>query len=378
MLKYIIFAIIILLIGLVLLKKYYPSAYKILCKFCREIIKRIILALTVLITGDSRYPFNRGDGGNLKDTSSGQIDIASIKEELTACKKLFSEEKLKVDKLKKKNDELNDILANREYELNESKKEIESLYDDKRSLQIKIEDQDCLIQKQNSQIEILNKDINTLRYEIKDLKGRFTPVNRTTVAERFCSEFYDVSNLLKEVEEKTLHFVSAFETDSTSNIVVEYFKNKPKISDDIYTWYLTLNGAGALSGTAGIDVRSLNTDSDIVLYLRRHAFTEYYRPVSSHLLLTLEKIRTHLGSLERQAEYKALSEHLVTSLAEHEIEVFYLAAGMIYNLEEYSDLTINPTNDDYPSNYIVEVLHYGVNHRTLDVVREKTEVKMNL
>lgn len=378
MLKYIIFAIIILLIGLVLLKKYYPSAYKILCKFCREIIKRIILALTVLITGDSRYPFNRGDGGNLKDTSSGQIDIARIKEELTACKKLFSEEKLKVDKLKKKNDELNDILANREYELNESKKEFESLYDDKRSLQIKIEDQDCLIQKQNSQIEILNKDINTLRYEIKDLKGRFTPVNRTTVAERFCSEFYDVSNLLKEVEEKTLHFVSAFETDSTSNIVVEYFKNKPKISDDIYTWYLTLNGAGALSGTAGIDVRSLNTDSDIVLYLRRHAFTEYYRPVSSHLLLTLEKIRTHLGSLERQAEYKALSEHLVTSLAEHEIEVFYLAAGMIYNLEEYSDLTINPTNDDYPSNYIVEVLHYGVNHRTLDVVREKTEVKMNL
>ena len=139
-----------------------------------------------------------------------------------------------------------------------------------------------------------------------------------------------------------------------------------------------MNGAGALSGTAGIDVRSLNTDSDIVLYLRRHAFTEYYRPVSSHLLLTLEKIRTHLGSLERQAEYKALSEHLVTSLAEHEIEVFYLAAGMIYNLEEYSDLTINPTNDDYPSNYIVEVLHYGVNHRTLDVVREKTEVKMNL
>ena len=378
MLKYIIFAIIILLIGLVLLKKYYPSAYEILCKFCREIIKRIILAVTVLITGDSRYPFNRGDGGNLKDTSSGQIDIASIKEELTACKKLFSEEKLKVDKLKKKNDELNDILANREYELNESKKEIESLYDDKRSLQIKIEDQDCLIQKQNSQIEILNKDINTLRYEIKDLKGRFTPVNRTTVAERFCSEFYDVSNLLKEVEEKTLHFVSAFETDSTSNIVVEYFKNKPKISDDIYTWYLTLNGAGALSGTAGIDVRSLNTDSDIVLYLRRHAFTEYYRPVSSHLLLTLEKIRTHLGSLERQADYKALSEHLVTSLAEHEIEVFYLAAGMIYNLEEYSDLTINPTNDDYPSNYIVEVLHYGVNHRTLDVVREKTEVKMNL
>ena len=179
MLKYIIFAIIILLIGLVLLKKYYPSAYKILCKFCREIIKRIILALTVLITGDSRYPFNRGDGGNLKDTSSGQIDIARIKEELTACKKLFSEEKLKVDKLKKKNDELNDILANREYELNESKKEFESLYDDKRSLQIKIEDQDCLIQKQNSQIEILNKDINTLRYEIKDLKGRFTKKNPT-------------------------------------------------------------------------------------------------------------------------------------------------------------------------------------------------------
>lgn len=378
MLKYIIFAIIILLIGLVLLKKYYPSAYEILCKFCREIIKRIILAVTVLITGDSRYPFNRGNGGNFKDTSSGQIDIARLKEELTACKKLFSEEKLKVDKLKKKNDDLNDILANKEYELNESKKEIESLYNDKRSLQIKIEDQDCLIQKQNSQIEIQNKDINTLRYEIKDLKGRFTPVNRTTVAERFCSEFYDVSNLLKEVEEKTLHFVSAFETDSTSNIVVEYFKNKPKISDDIYTWYLTLNGAGALSGTAGIDVRSLNTDSDIVLYLRRHAFTEYYRPVSSHLLLTLEKIRTHLGSLERQADYKALSEHLVTSLAEHEIEVFYLAAGMIYNLEEYSDLTINPTNDDYPSNYIVEVLHYGVNHRTLDVVREKTEVKMNL
>lgn len=378
MLKYIIFAIIILLIGLVLLKKYYPSVYKILCKFCREIIKRIILAITVLITGDSRYPFNRENGENLKDTSSGQIDIARLKEEIAACKKLFSEEKLKVDKLKKKNDELNDILANREKELHESKKEIESLHDDKRSLQIKIEDQDCLIQKQNSQIEIQNKDINALRYEIKDLKGRFTPVNRTTVAERFCTEFYDVSNLLKEVEEKALHFVSALETDSTSSIVVEYFKNKPKISDDIYTWYLTLNGAGVLSGTAGMDVRSLKNDSDIVLYLRRHAFTEYYRPVSSHLLLMIEKIRTHTESAEYRAEFAKLAERLVKSLSEHEIDVLYLQAGMIYTLDEYSDLTIEPVNDNHPSNYILEVLHYGVNHRALDVIREKTEVKMNL
>lgn len=377
MLKYLIFAIIILLIGLVLLKKYYPSVYKILCKFFREIIKRIILAITVLITGDSRYPFNRGNGRN-KDTSSGQIDIARLKEEITACKKLFSEEKLNVDKLKKKNDELNVILANREKELHESKKEIESLHDDKRSLQIKIEDLDCLIQKQNSQIEIQNKDINALRYEIKDLKGRFTPVNRTTVAERFCSEFYDVSNLLKEVEEKALHFVSAFGTDSTSNIVVEYFKNKPKISDDIYTWYLTLNGAGALSGTAGMDVRSLKNDSDIVLYLRRHAFTEFYRPVSSHLLLMIEKIRTHTESAESRAEFAKLAERLVTSLAEHEIDVLYLQAGMIYTLDEYSDLTIEPVNDNHPSNHILEVLHYGVNHRALDVIREKTEVRMNL
>lgn len=309
------------------------------CRISRKVVTRIVKALTVLVTGES------------------DVSVKGIKEDVILPYK---------NKIKELSAEIEVQKSHLLKEKANSNKLQESITILNENL-IKVErDKDEQVAKNKSLQEI-----------IADLKGRFTPVNITSVAKIFCSEFYEVSGIIKEVEAKILNLVSLQNDDKLFKLVVEYFNNKPQECDDIHTWYLTLNGAGVLTGTAGIDVRSFKRDEDVLIYLRRHAFTEYYRPLSSHLLLLLERIRTRVREDLVCTEYETLSDYLISSLSHHNIDVIYLQSGMIYTLEDYSNLSIKEVdNGNNPANYIEEVLHYGVNHREFDIIKDKTEVRM--
>ncbi len=339
MLKYLIIIIILILVGLVLLKKYNPPIYCIVCRISRKVVTRIAKALTVLAIGESDVSAKR-----IKEDAflPYKNKIKELSAEIEEQKYHLSKERTISHKLRESITILNENLIKAE------------------------RDKDEQIAQNKSLQEI-----------ISDLKGRFTPVNITSVAKIFCSEFYEVSGIMKEVEAKILNLVSLQNDDKLFKLVVEYFNNKPQECDDIHTWYLTLNGAGVLTGTAGMDVRSFKRDEDVLIYLRRHAFTEYYRPLSSHLLLLLERIRTRVREDLVCTEYETLSDYLVSSLSHHNIDVIYLQSGMIYTLEDYSNLSIKEANNgNHPANYIEEVLHYGVNHREIDIIKDKTEVRM--
>lgn len=309
------------------------------CRISRKVVTRIVKALTVLVTGESDFSAK----GRKEDVILPYKNkIKELSAEIEKQKSLLLKEKTSSHKLRE-------------------------------SITILKED---LIKAQGVKEEQIAQN-KSLKGIIDDLKGRFTPVNITSVAKIFCSEFYEVSGIIKEVEAKILNLVSLQNDDKLFKLVVEYFNNKPQECDDIHTWYLTLNGAGVLTGTAGIDVRSFKRDEDVLIYLRRHAFTEYYRPLSSHLLLLLERIRTRVREDLVCTEYETLSDYLISSLSHHNIEVIYLQSGMIYTLEDYSNLSIKEVdNGNNPANYIEEVLHYGVNHREFDIIKDKTEVRM--
>lgn len=309
------------------------------CRISCKIVSRIVKALAVLVTDESDFSA-KGRKEDVILPYKNKIKELSV--EIEKQKSLLLKEKTSSHKLRE-------------------------------SITVLKED---LIKAQRVKEEQIAQN-KSLKGIIDDLKGRFTPVNITSVAKIFCSEFYEVSGIIKEVEAKILNLVSLQNDDKLFKLVVEYFNNKPQECDDIHTWYLTLNGAGVLTGTAGIDVRSLKRDEDVLIYLRRHAFTEYYRPLSSHLLLLLERIRTRVREDLVCTEYETLSDYLISSLSHHNIDVIYLQSGMIYTLEDYSNLSIKEAdNGNNPANYIEEVLHYGVNHREFDIIKDKTEVRM--
>lgn len=339
MLKYLIIIVILILVGLFLLKRYNPPIYSMVCRISCKIVSRIVKALAVLVTDESDFSA-KGRKEDVILPYKNKIKELSV--EIEKQKSLLLKEKTSSHKLRE-------------------------------SITVLKED---LIKAQRVKEEQIAQN-KSLKGIIDDLKGRFTPVNITSVAKIFCSEFYEVSGIIKEVEAKILNLVSLQNDDKLFKLVVEYFNNKPQECDDIHTWYLTLNGAGVLTGTAGIDVRSFKRDEDVLIYLRRHAFTEYYRPLSSHLLLLLERIRTRVREDLVCTEYETLSDYLISSLSHHNIDVIYLQSGMIYTLEDYSNLSIKEAdNGNNPANYIEEVLHYGVNHREFDIIKDKTEVRM--
>lgn len=339
MIKYIILATSLIMVGLLLLRKYNPPIYSMVCRISRKVVTRIIRALIVLVTGESA----------ISSKATKDDIILPYKEKIKELSAVIEKQSSRLLHEKASSNKLQESISLLKENLVKAEKEKHELIEQK-------------IFKEKT---------------IADLMGRFTPVNITSVAKIFCSEFYEVSGMLKEVEAKILNLVSSQNDDTLYKLIFEYFNNKPQECDDIHTWYLTLNGAGVLTGTAGMDVRTFKRDEDVLIYLRRHAFTEYYRPLSSHLLLLLERIRNRVREDLVCTEYETLSDYLISSLSHHNVDVIYLQSGMIYTLEDYSNLSIKEANNgNHPANYIEEVLHYGVNHREFDIIKDKTEVRM--
>ena len=326
---------------LVALRYYAPAAYHVTISYTIRILKGFVYATVQF------FKYVQGEPSQTRLSDQETINQLSSK----------------ISELQKANDYSTNQLKSVQFLLDETTKKLELCVDEKNDIALKLEKKDI--------------EFDKLLENYDEIRGRLYPVSLKHVSEVFCQEFEKISSII-EITESHLYELAKKETPSLDNCqLLNYIQSKQ--NDDVNTfhsWYLTLKYASSLTGVGALDIDSYTNYKEQVNYLRRNAFTRYYRPILSSLLLCLEHYRVLSVN---KLEWNSAIMQIVEGLKEYNIDVNYIATGAKYESTAIDNIMITESkNANVPVGIVEEILSIGINTLELDVPIQETEVIMNL
>lgn len=247
-------------------------------------------------------------------------------------------------------------------QVNELSKELKSCTDEKNNIALRLEKK--------------NKEFDKLLKNYDEIRGRLYPVSSEHVSEVFCQEFEKITSIIEKAE-SFLYELSKTEPLPENHQLLVFLQTKQ--NNDIISfhgWYLTLKYASSLTGVGALDIDSYTNYKEQIDYLRRNAFTRYYRPILSSLLLCMEQYRVQ--SVNKQ-EWNSAIMNTIGELKNFNIDVNYIPTGAKYESTSIDNIIITESkNANAPVGVVEEVISIGINTSELDVPIQETEIIMNL
>ena len=339
--------LVILIIGasvailLVALHQYAPAAYHVIISYMIRILKGLIYSTVQF------FKYVQGKPGQTRLSDQETINQLSTN----------------ISELQKAYDYSTKELQSVQFQLNETTKELKSCVDEKNDIALRLEKKDTEFEK--------------LLENYDELRGSFYPVSLKHVSEVFCQEFEKILSIIEKTESFLYEQVKNEESSLENQQLLNYLQTK--LNNDVTTfhgWYLTLKYASSLTGVGALDIESYTNYKEQIDYLRRNAFTRYYRPILSSLLLCLEQYRVQ--SVNKQKWNGAIMQ-IVERLKELNIDVNYIPTGAKYDGTAIDNIIITESKTaNAPVGVVEEVISIGINAPDLNVPIQETEVIMNL
>lgn len=338
--------LVILIIGvsvaiiLVALHQYAPTVYYAIISYTIRVLKGLIYATVHF------FKYVQGKPGQMRLSDQEAISQLSSKN----------------SKLQKAYDSTIMQLQLVQFQLNELSKKLKSCTDEKNDIALRLEKK--------------SKEFDKLLENYDEIRGRLYPVSSEHVSEVFCQEFEKITSIIYKTE-SFLYELSKTEPLSENNQLLLFLQSKQ--NNDIISfhgWYLTLKYASSLTGVGALDIDSYTNYKEQIDYLRRNAFTRYYRPILSSLLLCMEQYRVQ--SVNKQ-EWNSAIMHAIGELKNFNIDVNYIPTGAKYESTSIDNIIITESkNANAPVGVVEEVISIGINTSELDVPVQETEIIMNL
>ena len=324
----------------VALHQYAPVVYHAVISYTIRILKGLIYASVQF------FKYVQGKPGQTR--LSDQEAISQLSSKISELQKAYDSTIIQLQSV--------------QLQLNESSKKLKSCTDEKNDIALRLEKKD--------------KDFHELLESYDEIRGRFYPVSSEHVSEVFCQEFEKITSIIEKTE-SSLYELSKTEPLSENHQLLVFLKSKQ--NDDIISfhgWYLTLKFASSLTGVGALDIDSYTNYKEQLDYLRRNAFTRYYRPVFSSLLLCMERYRVQ--SVNKQ-EWNSAIMLTIGELKNFNIDVNYIPTGAKYESTSIENIIIIESNNaNAPVGVVEEVISIGINTSELDVPVQETEIIMNL
>lgn len=338
--------LVLLLIGvsvaiiLVALHQYAPAVYHAVISYTIRILKGLIYASVQF------FKYVQGKPGQTR--LSDQEAISQLSSKNSELQKAYDSTIMQLQSV--------------QLQLNESSKKLKLCTDEKNDIALRLEKK--------------NKEFDKLLENYDEIRGRLYPVSSEHVSEVFCQEFEKITSVIEKTE-SSLYELSKIEPLSENHQLQVFLQSKQ--NNDIITfhgWYLTLKYASSLTGVGALDIDSYTNYKEQIDYLRRNAFTRYYRPILSSLLLCMEQYRVQ--SVNKQ-EWNNAIMHTIGELKNFNIDVDYIPTGAKYESTSIDNIIITESNNaNAPVGVVEEVISIGINTSELDVPVQETEIIMNL
>lgn len=326
---------------LVALRQYAPTAYHVIISYTIRILKGLVYATIQF------FKYVQGKPGKTRLSDQETINQLSSR----------------ISELQKANDFSANQLQSVQILLDETTKKLELCVDEKNDFALKLEKKD--------------KEFDKLLENYDEIRGRLYPVSLEHVSEVFCHEFEKISSIIEITESHLYELVKNERSSLDKYELLNYIQSKQ--NDDInifHGWYLTLKYASSLTGVGALDIDSYTNHKEQVDYLRRNAFTRYYRPILSSLLLCLEHYRVLSVN---KLEWKSAIIQTIEGLKEYNIDVNYIPTGEKYDSTAIDNIIITESqNANAPVGIVEDILSIGINTSELDVPIQETEILMNL
>lgn len=325
---------------LVALYQYAPAVYHVIISYTMRVLKGLIYAIVQF------FKYIQGKPGQTRLSDQETIKQLSTK----------------ISELQNSYDSNIKQLQSLQLQLNESSKKLKSCVDEKNNISLKLEKKD--------------KEFEKLLESYDEIRGRLYPVSSEHVSEVFCQEFEKITSIIEKTE-SSLYELAKTEPSPENHQLLNYLQTKQqKDVNTFYGWYLTLKYASSLTGVEALDIDSYTNYKDQIDYLRRNAFTRYYRPILSSLLLCMEQYRTQ--SMNKQ-EWNSAIMQTVEGLKVFNIDVNYIPTGAKYESTAIDNIIITESkNATTPVGVVEAVISIGINTSELDVPIQEAEIIMNL
>lgn len=326
---------------LVALHQYAPAVYHAVIIYTTRIIKGLIYATVQF------FKYVQGKPGQTR--LSNQETIKQLSTKISELQKTYDSNIKQLQSLR--------------LQLEESSKTLKSCMDEKNEISSKLEKKDIELKK--------------LLESYDEIRGRFYPVSSEHVSEVFCQEFEKITSIIERIESFLFELVKKEESSLEKHPLLNYFQTKrQKDVNTFYGWYLTLKYASSLTSVGALDIDSYTNYKDQIDYLRRNAFTRYYRPILSSLLLCMEQYRVQ--SVNKK-EWDGAMMKAFDGLKMFNIDVNYIPTGAKYESNSIDNIIITESKTaNAPDGVVEEIVSIGINTPELNIPIQETEIIMNL
>lgn len=233
-------------------------------------------------------------------------------------------------------------------------------------------------------VENLSKQNAYLQKRVLDLKTvakKLFPVAEDSVAFPFCQFFQHLERIFRSSFSSLVEVICSldrFETSKAFNSLGSYLNVEDSLGQSqIMQWYVLLVTSSAVTAEAASDIEH-KSDEEVLHYLQRIAFENYFRPKIASFLLLCEHIRLNITK-EDEASVISIIEDFLLTLETYGIRVIYCRIGAIIDDINYNDIEIHvPDEFDKVSskNMVTDVIKYGVNCQSFGCEGDQTIVEM--
>lgn len=238
-----------------------------------------------------------------------------------------------------------------------------------------------LAQKGSEELASKNSALQEKVQALKTVARKLYPVSEESVSRPFCQSFQNLDHLILNSFATVVEILNSLEGDCTIPVfeyISAYLEKEESLSRSLtMKWHSLLLTSSAVTAEAASDIENKN-DEEILDYLRRVSFEQYFRPKIAAVVLLFEHIRASLSG-RAESSVRSVIEDFLSTLRSYDIDVSYCMIGCVLENVNYKDYEIH-IPDTAPvgalKNTVVDALNYGVNCKLLDCVGDKTIVEM--
>lgn len=233
----------------------------------------------------------------------------------------------------------------------------------------------------NGELSCLNSDLQEKVNALKEVARKLYPVSEESVSKPFCRFFQNLDHLILNTFQDVTDILGSMEDGCPVPVfesIASYLETEETLArSTTKKWHSLLLTSSAVTAEAALDIEHKN-DEEILGYLTRVSFEQYFRPKIAAVLLLCEHVRASVAG-NAESSIRSVVDGFLSTLRSYDIFVPYCKAGDVLDNVDYKDYEIR-VPDDSPvganKNTVLNVIHYGVDYSHADCSNDKTIVEM--
>ena len=231
------------------------------------------------------------------------------------------------------------------------------------------------------ELSSMNSDLKEKVKALKEVARKLYPVSEESVSKPFCQFFQNLDHLVLNTFKDVTDILSSMEDGCPIRVfesIASYLETEETLArSTTKKWHSLLLTSSAVTAEAALDIEHKN-DEEILGYLTRVSFEQYFRPKIAAVLLLCEHVRASVSG-SSESSIRSVVDGFLSTLKSYDIVVPYCKAGDVLDNVDYKDYEIR-VPDDSPvgadRNTVLNIIHYGVDYSLADCSDDKTIVEM--